>query len=172
MILRPSFWTLCIIVGASILIAGCGAAQRNNRVVQFCLYDTAGINDLRSVMQEFADAQSMPFIDNSAQTQAELQRIGVDSRPLPEGEPLINMGINGPGGLGVTAGNLGLPGYQVALGFTKGTDAAKGKAFADALVRELDQRWELVEVPNPDERGAFPLPNCAGEPAARRPSSP
>ena len=165
--LRPSFWTLCITVGASILIAGCGATQHNNRIVQFCLHDTAGLDDLRSVMRSFADAQSMAFIDNSAQTQADLQRIGVDSPPLPEGEPLINMGINGPGGLGVTAGNLGLPGYQVALGFTEGPDAAKGKAFADALVRQLDQRWELVEVPNPDERGAFPLPNCDGERVAR-----
>lgn len=71
----------------------------------------------------------MTFIDNSAQTQADLQRIGVNSPPFPEGEPLINMGINGPGGVGVTAGNLGLPGYRVALGFTEGTetipDAAK-----------------------------------------------
>lgn len=168
MSLRPSFRTLCITVGASILIAACGAAQSNNRIVQFCLHDTAGIDHLRSVMRSFADAQSMTFIDNSAQTQADLQLIGVNSPPLPEGEPLINMGINGPGGLGVTAGNLGLPGYQVALGFTEGTDATMGKAFADALVRELDQRWELVEVPNPDERGAFPLPNCDGEGVARR----
>lgn len=166
--LRSSFWTLCVTVGASILIAGCAAAQRNNRIVQFCLHDTAGIDDLRSVMRSFAEAQSMTFIDSSPQTEADLQRIGVNSPPLPEGEPLINMGINGPGGLGVTAGNLGLPGYQVALGFTEGGNATKGKAFADALVRELDQRWELVEVPNPDERGAFPLPNCGGERAVRR----
>jgi hypothetical protein len=165
---RPSFWTLCITVGASILIAACGAAQRNNRIVQFCLHDTAGIDDLRSVMRSFADAQSMTFIDNSAQTQADLERIGAKSPPLPKGEPLINMGINGPGGLGVTAGNLGLPGYQVALGFTEGNDATKGIAFTNALIRELDQRWELVEVPNPDERGAFPLPNCDGERVARR----
>lgn len=165
--MKPSFWTLCIAVGASILIAGCGAAQRNNRIVQFCVHDTAGVDDLRTVLRSFADAQSMTFIDNSAQTQADLQRIGVESPPQPEGEPLINMGINGPSGLGVTAGNLGLPGYQVALGFTEGTNAPKGKAFSDALVRELDQRWELVEVPNPDERGAFPLSNCDGEQVAR-----
>jgi hypothetical protein len=164
---RPSFRTLCITVGASILIAACTTAQRNNRIIQFCLYDTSGVDDLRSVMRSFADAQSMTFIDNSAQTQADLQRIGPNSGPLPEGEPLINMGINGPGGLGVTAGNLGLPGYQVALGFTEGGDATKGKEFADALVRELDQRWELVEVPKPDERGAFPLPNCGARRAVR-----
>lgn len=166
--LRPSFRPLCVIAGASILIAACGAAQRNNRIVQFCLYDTAGIDDLRSVLRSFADAQSMTFIDNSGQTEADLRQIGVASPPLPEGEPLINMGINGPSGLGVTAGNLGLPGYQVALGFTDGTNPTKGTAFADALVRELDQTWELVEVPNPDQRGAFPLPNCDGRGVASR----
>lgn len=164
---RPSFQTLCITVGASILIAACTTAQGNNRIIQFCLYDTAGVDDLRSVLGSFADAQSMTFIDNSAQTQADLQQIGPNSGPLPEGEPLINMGINGPGGLGVTAGNLGLPGYQVALGFTEGGDATKGKEFADALVRELDQRWELVEVRNPDSRGAFPLQNCGARRAVR-----
>jgi hypothetical protein len=164
---RPSFRTLCVTVGATILIAACTTAQRNNKVIQFCLYDTAGIDDLRSVMRSFADAQSMTFVDNSARTQAELRRIGLNSAPLPQGEPLINMGIYGHGGLGVTAGNLGLSGYQIALGFTEGGDATKGKRFADALVRQLDQRWELVEAPHPDERGASPLPNCGAGPAVR-----
>jgi hypothetical protein len=74
--------------------------------------------------------------------------------------PTINAGIEGKNGLGVTAGNLGLPSNQVALGFTTGSDAARAHRLSDRLVGALSKRWRVERVPR--GKGAFPMSNCGG----------
>jgi hypothetical protein len=70
----------------------------------------------------------------------------------------IDVHIEGKGGMGVTAGNLGLRPYQVALGFTAGSDEAKAHRLSDQLVQALSQRWHVETIPQ--GKGAFPMKSC------------
>lgn len=105
---------------------GCSGGERNFRIVQVCLHDASGVQNLRVHLQSIAASRNLDFIDRSAETQEELRRIAPNNPQTRPGEPFINMGINGPGGIGVTASNLGLPGHQAALGFRKGAHASVG----------------------------------------------
>ena len=77
---------------------------------------------------------------------------------LHQSGPFINMGVEGEDGMGLTAGNLSLPGYQVAVGFGDGSDPVRARAFAERVVNRLKTRWDVETVPAGE--GAFPLKAC------------
>jgi hypothetical protein len=60
----------------------------------------------------------------------------------------------------VTAGNLGLPGYQVALGFSEGSNPSDAHRFAQMVVSKLEEHWHVEIVPDPAKSGALPMKNC------------
>jgi len=60
--------------------------------------------------------------------------------------------------MGVTAGNLGLPGYEVALGFSEGSSGAEAREFANKVVKRLEQHWQVEIVPA--GTGAKPMGGC------------
>ena len=72
---------------------------------------------------------------------------------------MINIGSEGGDGLGLMAGNVGLPGYQVAIGFSEGRDPAAARQLAARTVQRLKVRWTVKTVP--EGHGALPLKNCA-----------
>ncbi len=112
------------------------------------------------VMREVAKAESLKFADGSAKTGVELKTIGADNYLKRNPALTINVGIEGDGGMGVTADNLGLPPYQVALGFTAGSDAIKAHQLSDRLVKALSQQWRVETVPQ--GQGVSPMSSCGG----------
>jgi hypothetical protein len=70
------------------------------------------------------------------------------------------MGIDLGHGVGVTVSNLGLPGFQVALGFSEGSRPREAQRFAETVIRKLEARWRVQTVPIPAESGARPMSGC------------
>ncbi len=111
-------------------------------------------------MRTVAQFENLKFIDNSAQQGSDLKAMGADKLLKRDASLAIDLHIEGKGGMGVTAGNLGLPPYQVALGFTEGSDAAKAHRLSARLVRALSRRWHVETVPQ--GMGAVPMKSCGG----------
>ncbi|GAO40615.1 hypothetical protein SCH01S_49_00290 [Sphingomonas changbaiensis NBRC 104936] len=111
-------------------------------------------------MRQIAQSENLRFIDGSAKTADALKVMGADKYLKSDPARSINVGIVGDRGMGVTAGNLGLPPYQVALGFTEGSDAAKAHRLSSHLVAALSQYWNVEIVPK--GRGASPMKACDG----------
>lgn len=111
-----------------------------------------------SEMQSLARAENMKFIDNSENTARQLQASGYEAKERTHGSYVINIGVQRSDGMGVTAGNLGLPGFEVALGFSQASDAVAANAFADRVKARLAAHWDLVTVPA--GAAAKPLGGC------------
>ena len=138
--------------------AKCSRAQEEFLAVQMCLVDEAGVTQLKNIMRDVAKSENLQFIDNSAETGRALRNIGAEEAARHGAAFAIDVHIEGEHGLGVTAGNLGLPAYQVALGFTAGRNAAKAHKLADRLVQALSQRWRVQTVPK--GQGTLPMSSC------------
>jgi hypothetical protein len=152
--------TIGLVVGMSIYLQGCSRTQESYLTVQTCLVDQQGVSQFLEMMRAVAKSENLKFVDGSAETGAALKTIGADKHLKRDPALTINVGIEGQGGMGVTAGNLGLPPYQVALGFTEGADAAKAHRLSDRLVQALSQRWHVETVPQ--GKGALPMKACGG----------
>jgi hypothetical protein len=142
----------------AVLLIGCARGQVAFQTVQMCVGNQQGMAELKNVMMTVAHAEGLQFIDNSARAAVELKAVGADKALKRDVDSAIDFHIEGAGGTGVTAGNLGLLPYQVRLGFTEGGDPAKAHQLADTLVRALSQRWEVQTVP-PGE-GILPMKTC------------
>jgi hypothetical protein len=129
-------------------------------MVQMCVVDQTGVAKLKDVMRSIAKLEDLTYIDNSAQQGASLKAMGADKLLKQDAALAIDVHLEGDRGLGVSAGNLGLPPYQVALGFTEGTDATKAHRLSDRLVKALAQLWQIETVPQ--GQGALPMKTCAG----------
>jgi len=155
----PRYLKVFIGVSAMCLCAyKCSPPQKAYLTVQVCLVDESGADQFVEVMREAASVEGLRFVDRSSSTERELSSIRNDGLVRLDNVPTINVGIEGENGLGVTAGNLGLPSNQVALGFTAGSNVANARRLSDRLVRMLSQRWHVETIPQ--GRGAFPMRSC------------
>lgn len=150
---------LATIMSALLLLSSaCTPAKQSFLTVQFCVHNRAGVSQLIDDLKDVANANDMDFADSSAATEKNLAAVGYRGRERADGSPVINVGLLGKDGLFVGGGNLGLPGYQVQLGFTTGADDAKAHRFATQVVDQLKRRWSLYVLP----RGvpARPMADC------------
>jgi hypothetical protein len=138
-------------------LSGCAGREGSFLTVQLCLKDDRGVSDFFSSMRQIAAENEMKFLDKSEETRADFDAIEKAGGPRRPRGPVIQLTVQNARGVGVTATNLGLPPYQVALGFFADRDAPGGRQFASSTIRQLSTRW-LYRVPN--ERGALPLPGC------------
>lgn len=138
--------------------AKCLRAQEEFLAIQVCVVDGAGATQFVETMRKIARSEGLRFVDGSAATKKYLSDVRGKGLVKLDHVPTINMGIEGEHGLGVTAGNLGLPSNQVSLGFTAGANATKAHRLADHLVHALSQRWRVQTIPK--GKGAFPMSNC------------
>jgi hypothetical protein len=148
------------VIVAAISLNGCGQAQESFRSVQICVGNQQGVADLKNVMTTVAQSEGLQFIDNSAEQALELKDIGADKALKRDAASAIDFHIEGANGLGVTAGNLGLPPYQVGLGFTEGDDPSKAHRLADQLLRAMSRRWDVQSI-GPG-KGILPMKSCGG----------
>ena len=138
----------------------CSRAQEAFLTVQVCLAGKGGVAQFEKILREVAHSEELTFVDNSAATKDYLQDVRDKGLVKLDHAPTINMSIEGKRGLGVTAGNIGLPTNQVAIGFTAGANATKAHKLADHLVQALSQLWQVQTVPK--GQGVFPMNSCVG----------
>jgi hypothetical protein len=150
---RPVFIALLLLP-----LAACAPAKQPFLSVQFCLQNKAGTAQLISELRELAHSRNMEFFDSSASTAKDLADSGYRGRERTDGSPAINIGLMGHDGLFVGGGNLGLPGYQVQLGFTTGSDDAESRRFADDVVAQLKRTWQIKVLP--EGAAATPMVDC------------
>lgn len=108
------------------------------------------------MMKAISRSQHMRFVDGSAATENDL--LSLKASPHYR---LINIGADREDGMGWGAGNLGLSAYEVAIGFSVGSNPAEAHRFADMVVGTLKQKWQVYVVP--PGRGALPLKNCSSQ---------
>ena len=108
-------------------------------------------------MNEIAQSYQMEFFDRSGQTHDELQSLATVNKNTPVNARAINIGAERGSELSFSAGNLGLPTNQIAIGFN-GDDPNEAKAFSDVAVDRLSTKWRIHEVPQGS--GALPLTRC------------
>ena len=137
-----------------VVVAGC-QGERAFRSVQLCMTGESDVAKLKSYITKVAREENMEFIDSSARTHGELERLKV-APPYR----LIYFGLVGDDGLGLSVGNMGLSQFEVSIGFSKGSDARIAEEFADRVVREIKRTWAVSELPR--DRGAFPM-GCPGK---------
>jgi len=147
-------------MGISIFLDGCGRSQEAFLTVGVCAGDQGGVEQVLETMRATAKSAGLKFIDQSAETRANLENVDANKSLKYGADSLVDAHIEGAGGMGVTASNLGLPPFQIALGFTAGSDSAKGHHLADQLVRALSERWHVQKIP--EGEGVRPLKECGG----------
>lgn len=148
-------------------LCSCGKAQESFLTVQLCLKNEQGVATFKELMRSIAAMQKMRYVDASESTQTDLKTIGATGPNMHASGGLIYVGVQSDDGLGLSAGNMGLNKFDVALGITEGSRPADARRFADAVLKELQQRWVVKTLP--PRTGAFPDPTCvapnAGEDA-------
>lgn len=154
----PCVRVFLLIVVIAVCFAGCSGAQRTFEQVQLCVRDERGVAELKNVMQAVALSQNFQFLDNSAPQANVLKNIGADRALKRDVSHAIDLHVEGESGLGVTAGNLGLPPYQVGVGFTAGSNAVKARQLANNLISSLSQHWNVQRVPS--SQGILPMKGC------------
>ena len=140
----------------AVALVGCGQGKRPFLLVQICFSDDQELAEFTHLLQSVALSERMTYIDRSGPTEGELAVLNAPGKLAPA----INIGLETPDGLGLGVGNLGLPKYQVAVGFSEGSRPTEARRFADTVVQEFKARWHVETVP--EGRGALPIPDCLG----------
>lgn len=152
-------WEMIVLTILSLSLMACTDGQeRPFLTAQICVQDKAGMTKLVDELKTVATAKSMTFADNSADTQRDLKTVGYAGRERADGSPVLNVATERDDGLGVGATNVGLPGYQVALGFTEGADKAETERFTNDVIANLEKHWVVERLPA--GIGALPKPDC------------
>ena len=100
----------------------------------------------------------MLFIDGSAKTAQNLRLMGADKALKIDSGKSINVAIVSDDTVVVMGGNLGLPAYQVALGFGAGSDPARAHSLSRRLIKAFSQRWQVEAIPV--GQGVQPMKTC------------
>ena len=148
---------LVLVLGASF---GCVSGERPFSSVEVCLGNEKNLSLFTDLMRSIAQTEKMKFVEGSAQTQKELESIGKTIHEVKPTGKVVNLGVEREDGMGLTAGNLGLPKYQVAIGFSEGANSREAHEFADRVIGKLRSRWPVEIVTS--GRGAQGMKNCKG----------
>ncbi|MBS0422254.1 MAG: hypothetical protein JSR66_31405 [Proteobacteria bacterium] len=148
----------CALVAVSLLLAGCAPGKRPFSMVQMCLSNQQGIEELIDELKSIAAAENLEFIDNSSNAERGLIDTGYVGHERTSGSRALDIRIIRRDGMGIGATNVGLPGYQVAVGFAEGSNAAEAQDFAKRVLSRFKKRW-LVQIV-PGGAGAGPMAGC------------
>lgn len=146
------------LITAALLLVGCEPGRRPFLMVQMCLSNEQDVAALIDELKSIASAEQLEFVDNSRNTERELRAVGYSGHERTGGSRAINVGVLRKDGMGIGAGNLGLPGYQVAMGFSEGSNAVEAHDFANRVLARLKKHWPVEVVPV--GTGAQPMAGC------------
>lgn len=140
-------------------LSACTPGKRSFLTVEVCFRDAQEFDRFTSELKQIAHQQDMKFVEASAVTERDLRSVGNANVDKMLRNPLVNLGLERPDGVGLIVGNLGLPPNQVALGFTEGkNNIDDAQRFAQTVMQRLGAQWHLKVVP-PDQ-GAVPMKDC------------
>lgn len=155
---------LCVVARfaavAALVLAGALAGCTDKRpflIVQLCFKDDRELVNFVRLLESIAYSDRMEYIDNSAPAERDLAALNAPGRLAP----VIDMGVHDEFGVGLGVANLGLPKYQVAVGFSEGSKPVEARRFADTVVGQFRARWHVETVP--EGRGALPITNCLAD---------
>lgn len=97
-------------------------------------------------LESIARSQGARFVDNSAATEKDLDRIGNPNVEKILKRPVINVGMQRDDGVALIATNVGVPDCQVAVGFTDGAKSSDARSFANMVVSKLEHHWRVEPV--------------------------
>lgn len=149
---------LAILIVCLVIAVGCTHGKRPFLVVQVCLPGPGDRAQFVQTIQAIGAKEHMNYVDRSAGTEAELKATDHVLSKLGQHDSVMNLGLVGDDGVGLGAGNLGLPNHQFAVGFSEGSNPAKARLFAEDVVSKLKQMWH-VEAVRPG-RGARGMKSC------------
>ncbi len=153
---------LLLVLSSIALLLACTPGQRPQLMVQLCVKDDPGVSEFMNMMRSIAVSENMKFVDGSAQTQQELKTIDAKMAKLDTSGSVINIGIDNPHGHTIMmGGNLGLPTYQIALGFGDPENPAEARRLANVVIKQLGRRWPVQTLPT--DTGALPMKSCPGK---------
>jgi hypothetical protein len=130
-------------------------------MIQLCVQDDQGVSQFMNMMRSIAVSERMTFVDGSAQAQRGLKDTGAQFEKLDTPGSVVHIGIDRGGHTLMMGGNLGLPTYQVALGFSGADNTEDVLRFADRVVKKLETTWPVQTVPA--GTGALPMKTCPGK---------
>ncbi len=136
---------LCALLGLQ--LASCTPGKHAFLQVQGCLSDERGVAAFVEEMQAIALSEHMTFIDNSEKSAQQMKDVGYVAAERTHGSRVLSVSIHGPDRVGVSAGNLGMSGFEIVLGFSEGLNPELAHAFADRVVMRLGRFWPLEVVP-------------------------
>ncbi len=128
--------------------------------VELCVQNEDGVRAFKNTLKGIASSKSMSYIDGATSFSESINDIrGKDS---VDSKDVIYIGVEGKDGLGLTAGNLGLAKYQIAIGYTAGRSESEALQFERDVNSKLIENWDVKEIP--DGSSALPDRSC-GNPA-------
>jgi len=143
------------------VLSACARGKGPDLLVQVCLRDEQGVASFKSALQSIARAERMKYVDASETTARDLKVIGATYDRMHAAGGLIHVGIEGQSGVGLTAGNMGLNKYEVAIGFSDSPPGTEQRRFSDLVVSKLVRQWQVKVVPTGS--GALPDESCEPE---------
>lgn len=139
-----------------IALLSCSGGEQAFLMTQACVADDAGVALFKRELQSIARDERMRYVDRSRESERELKTLGALKHP--DGK-LISVSVNGkPDAPSLGAGNLGLNTYEIAVGFTRGSDQKAAREFSNRVLARLKRHWTLKAVPRGS--GALPNPHC------------
>ena len=140
------------------MLFACGEGEGPLLTIQFCVKNDDGVAAFKQTLQAIALEQGMTYVDSSGKTMRELRTIGATGKDMHASGGLINVHLEGDEGLGLSAGNLGLNLYDVAVGFSPEPNHDVANHFADFVVARLGRNWTVRTIAR--GTGALPDPTC------------
>jgi hypothetical protein len=162
---------LIVVAGFSLgTLNACGKSQGPFLMGQLCIHDEQGVANFKRLMQSIASDHNMRYIDSSQSTQESLKAMGATGEKMHASGGLIYIGLEAKDGWGLSAGNMGLNNFDVAFGISQSDRPEVASRFADSVLKQLEQQWQVKILP--PKTGAFPDPNCLSPGEAARPRDP
>jgi hypothetical protein len=155
---RAQIRRVAVVIGAA-LLGSCSQGRGPLKIVQFCVANAEGVAQFKTLLQSIAKDQGLRYIDSSGSTMRDLKEIGATGERMHTSGELINVGVEGLEGLGLSGGNMGLGPYEIAVGFSDQPDVRTAQKFADLVTSSLGRHWQLKTLP--PNTGALPDPRCS-----------
>ena len=108
-----------LLIALLVVLAACLPGKYSFRVAQICLASKETALQLVQEMKQIANEEKMEFLDGSAATARGAEIIGYADPGRADGSVTIHIAVERIDGMGVTVANIGLPGYQMAIGFRR-----------------------------------------------------
>ncbi len=139
-------------------LASCSQGQRPFLIAQVCLQSPADVDLFLAELQHLSISEKLESVDASKSTAQKLAVMGAGDLVKDRAGKVVDVLLRRKDGVGVAATNVGLPGYQVAIGFSAGADDRAASLFAERIIGVIGERWRVEAASG--EAGAKGLANC------------